>query len=126
MGRHQITFIEDGLIESIFYTPAEEIMSTVTLNLEPGQAKLFAYGDLEGYKWITTVADKNDMYKDYIPASTIAVDANGDHWMLNWSQYASHYGSGESDFPDDHITLVIKVETTKTITETNWVPVHEQ
>ena len=101
-------------------------MSTVTKTLEPDQIRDFAWGDLEGYTVVFEETDKNEAYKDYAPATTVAVDANGDYWLLNWRNYISHYGSGDHEYPDNFITLVTKVETTKTIVETNWVPIHEQ
>jgi hypothetical protein len=86
------------------------------------EAKLFSWGDLEGWEFVETVDYPDTQYKDFMTATTIAIkEDTGDHYALDWDKYTSYYGSGEHEFPNLEVYQV-KKETITVVSEI-WSPV---
>ena len=84
--------------------------------------QVFAWGDMEDYEEVETVVDYESLYKDMASATSICKHTpTGKFFALDWDSYQSHYGSGESDYPNDEIYEVQQVD--KVVTTKEWVAV---
>ena len=62
------------------------------------------------YEIIETIIDYDTLYKDMASATTYFTETEtGDIYALDWDSYESHYGSGESDYPND-IMYRVRIE----------------
>lgn len=63
-----------------------------------------------GYEHIETIVDYDTLYKDMASATSYFTEvSSGDIYALDWDSYESHYGSGESDYPND-IMYRVRIE----------------
>ena len=93
---------------------------TNTIKIENPRA--FVWGDMEDYEEVETVVDYESLYKDMAPATTICKHIpTGKFYALDWDSYQSHFGSGESDYPNDEIYEVEQKE--KVVVTKEWVAV---
>ena len=93
---------------------------TNTIKIENPRA--FAWGDMEDYEEVEIVVDYESLYKDMASATTICKHVpTGKFYALDWYSYQSHYGSGESDYPNDEIYEVEQKE--KVVVTKEWVAV---
>lgn len=78
----------------------------------------FIYGDIEDFEEVETVVDYEEAYKDLAPATTICKQiSTGKFFALDWQQYTSHYGSGESQYDENEAYEVHQVDVVTTTKE---------
>jgi len=86
------------------------------------EAKYFSWGDHSDFDIVETVKDYDSLYKDFCSATTIAKHTEtGKFYALDWDSYESHYGRGESEYPNTEVYEVQQVE--KVVTTKEWKPV---
>ena len=62
------------------------------------------------YEHIETIIDYGTLYKDMASATSYFTEvSSGDIYALDWDSYESHYGSGESEYPND-IMYRVRIE----------------
>lgn len=80
--------------------------------------RAFIYGDMEDFEEVETVVYHDEAYKDLAPATTICKNiSTGKYFALDWQQYTSHYGLGESQFDENEAYEVYEVEVVTTTKE---------
>jgi hypothetical protein len=89
------------------------------IKLSQEDTEAFAFNDgPEGFIKVNEVCDYEDMYKDFVPCTTIQKqESTGKLFALDWQKYTSHYGQGEDEFPSNEIYEVEEVEKVKVTKE---------
>lgn len=97
------------------------MMTTIQLKDEE-EAKHFSWGVHPDFEEVETIKDYEALYKDYCTATTIAKHTKtGKFYALYWESYESHYGHGESEYPNTKVYEVQQVE--KVVTTKEWIAV---
>lgn len=88
------------------------------IKLTEQEAKLFSWGDLEGFTLIETIEDVNSIYKEKISTETIGQqDSTGKFFSLQWNKSLAHFGHCEHDFYSLELCEVESFEVVKVTKE---------